>query len=119
MKNMLFVLFLLVGSTAFAQDAQQAAKPVGNEPLLNQVTNLNSLANDVNTAQAAVKASAVQARAKAVEANAAFSAACNNYRDALKKELASATDAELINALNRELAAVELLINPAPAPQQR
>ena len=109
MKNMLFVLLLLVGGTAYAQQAQQAKKAVGNESLLQENTTLNDLAAKVNAAQDAVAASTSGSRAQGAEAQANLKTACDAYRAELKKQIAASTSETLTAALNRELAAVNLL----------
>lgn len=112
MKNMMFVLFLLIGGAAFAQQA--ATQPVGNEVKLKSNAVLAELAAKVNAANDAVKASATGSRASGQEAQAGLKAACDAYRAELNKQLGTATDAETINALKREIAAVNVL-SPAAA----
>ncbi|HTF05431.1 MAG TPA: hypothetical protein VK826_15495 [Bacteroidia bacterium] len=112
MKNMFIVLFLLVGSVAYAQSTEGKTGVVGNEPLLQEITSLSQLAADVNATQKQVDASAASSRAAGVTAKENFTTACNAYLAELKKQHAASTNASLTDALKREIALVEKLLAP-------
>jgi hypothetical protein len=111
MKNMILILFLLVGTAVYAQKTQVSTTPVGNEPLLKENTVLTELSAKVNAASAAA---ASGSRTTAAQSQADLKAACDAYRAELTKQISTSTNAEVTAALNRELSAVNI-ISPADA----
>ena len=105
--RVLLFLFVLLGSGLFAQSENKTTTPLGNEPLLQQITLLKEQAGKTNAAYANVLAAASGSRATGAAAAIALNDACNAYLAELKKQATTTTDAATQEAIARELALVK------------
>lgn len=111
MKKMLIMLLFAVSISAFAQEANTGANPVGNEPLLQEFTDLKELSKKVNDAQAEVALSATGSRTQGETAQQHLKTACTDYLAALQAKLEEVkSDSTLTEALNREITATRKLV---------
>jgi hypothetical protein len=116
MRNIMF-MFLLVffGAGLSAQNATETKSPVGNEPLLQQISSVKNLSDKVNAAYDKVKASAASSRAAGIQAHVEFNDACTAYTAELQRQLDNCkNNTTLHDALVREMEQVKKLKEANP-----
>ncbi|MDQ3110795.1 MAG: hypothetical protein M3R17_12950 [Bacteroidota bacterium] len=104
--RVLLLLFVLIGTGLLAQSDNKTTTPVGNEPLLQQISLLKEQATKTNSAYTQLFAAATGSRSTYAIAVTGLNDACIAYIAELKKQSSSANDKAVNDALAREIVLV-------------